>query len=335
VKLEHVETNDNDQAVAEHPLARRVAGFAHYAERWTVPAVLVLAIVIFSLALPGVFMSSGNILSILSAQAVPLMLALGVLLPLRCNQFDLSVAQIMVFSGAVTGVLSVNQGWGLPQAMIAGVLTGAVCGLVNGVLCVLFSLNSFVVTLGTSSVLVGLTYAITDSQSIQPMPSGMTALAITEIAGIQLMVWIAWLLALVIWVVLEFTPYGRYLLFIGGNARASSLVGIKTRTFSLSTFVVAAVIAAVAGILLAGSLDTVNPSIGGQFLLTPYAAAFLGAAAIQVGRFNVWGTVFAVYLVSVGQTGLILLGSPTWVSNVFEGLILVAAIGFSRLVRRG
>lgn len=312
----------------------RGAVFARYTERWAVPATLLVAIVAFSIVLPGVFMTPGNVLSLLSAQAVPLLLALAVILPLRCNQFDLSVAQIMVFSGAVTGVLTVQNGWDLLPAMLVGVLVGAACGVINGVLCVLFSLNSFVVTLGTSAFLVGLTYALTNSQSIQPMPSGLVQLATNEIFGIQQMVWIAWLFALVIWVVLEFTPYGRYLLFIGGNSRASSLVGIKTKSLSLSTYVVTGLVAAFAGILLVGSFDTVNPSIGGQFLLTPYAAAFLGAAAIQVGRFNVWGTVFAVYLVSVGKTGLILLGSPTWVSNVFEGLILVVAIGFSRMVRR-
>jgi ribose transport system permease protein len=304
------------------------------AQKMAMPFVFALAVAVFSVLSPGQFLTSTNLNSILSAQAVPLILAVGVIFPLRAGHFDLSIAQIMVLSGAICGTLTVLDHWPVLPALLLAVGASILCGALNGLLIVVFGLNSFVVTLGTSSVFGGITYAITRSQSIQPMPAAIETLANKTVLGEPLLVWYAWILAAILWVVLELSPLGRYLLFVGGNPRTAELVGIRTRSLGLLTYLIAALLAAFAGVLLAGSLDTVNPTIGAEFLLTPYAAAFLGAAAIQIGRFNVLGTVLAVYLVAVGQTGLILLGSPSWVSQVFEGGILVAAIGFSRVVRR-
>ena len=302
-------------------------------ERSIMPATIVAAGLIFAMLLPGRFLTSGNVGSMLSSEAVPLILAVAVVLPLRCNQFDLSIAQIMVLSGAITGVLTVNYGWDVGPAIAVALLAGVAARAINATLCVLFGLNSFVVTLGTSSALGGITYAITASASIQPMPAPLVTLATKDVLGQPLLVWLAWIIAAAVWFVLEFTPYGRYLLFVGGSRNTAELIGLRTRWLAISTYIGAALLAAFAGILLAGSLDTVNPTIGNEFLLTPYAAAFLGAAAIQIGRFNVIGTLLAVYLLAIGQTGLIMLGAPDWVSSVFEGVILIAAIGFSRLVR--
>lgn len=303
-------------------------------ERGAMPVVLLLAVGVFSILLPDQFPTSGNINAILSTEAVPLILALAVLLPLRANYFDLSIAQIMVLSGALSAVLTVEHHWNLGAALVVAALAGILCGIVNSALTVILNLNSFIVTLGTSSVITGFVYWITNANSIQPLPSGLVTLTTKIVLGEPLMVWYAWILAIAMWLVLEYTPYGRYLLFIGGSRQTADLIGINTRLLSISTYVIEAVLASFAGVLLAGSLDTVNPSIGAEFLLTPYAAAFLGAAAIQIGRFNVVGTVLAVYLVAVGETGLILLGAPTWASNVFDGAILIIAITFSRVVRR-
>jgi len=318
-----------DKAPADAKRDRRLG-----LERAGMPIVFLITIVIFTLALPNLFLTSGNINAMLSAQAVPLVLALGVLFPLRAGQFDLSIAAVMVLSGCIIGVLTVQKGWGLAPAIAVAVIACAIIGLVNGTLAVVWGLNSFVVTLGTSAIIGGLSYAITDSASIQPLTDEIVTLATTRLLGQPALVWYAWILAVAVWVVLEWTPFGRYLLFIGGSKATSELIGIPAHRYGVMTFLIASVFASFAGILLAGSINTVNPTIGGEFLLTPYAAAFLGAAAIQIGRFNALGTVLAVYLVSSVQTGLILLGSPTWLSAVFEGGILLVAIGFSRLVRK-
>jgi ribose transport system permease protein len=147
-------------------------------------------------------------------------------------------------------------------------------------------------------------------------------------------VWAGWILALLIWYIFELTPLGRYMLFIGGNRSAAQLAGLQVKTIRQSGYLITATLAAVAGLLYAGSLGSVDPSSSGSYLLAPITAAFLGASAVKIGRFNVIGTLVAIYLLVIGITGLELLGAQYWISDVFNGGCLVVAVGFSILIRR-
>jgi ribose transport system permease protein len=95
-----------------------------------------------------------------------------------------------------------------------------------------------------------------------------------------------------------------------------------------------ALLSGLAGIVLVGTIGAVDPTVGQEYLLQPYAAAFLGATAIQIGRFNVVGTVAGLYLIVVGVTGLELLGASPWISEVFYGGALIIAVGLSRIAAR-
>ena len=131
----------------------------------------------------------------------------------------------------------------------------------------------------------------------------------------------------------DYTPFGRQLLFVGANREAARLIGLRVNRIRAAAFVGSALISAMAGVGLAGSLGAVDPSVGPQFLLQPYAAAFLGTTVIQIGRFNVIGTLIGMYLVIVGVTGLELLGASAWVAEVFYGGALIVAVGLAMLSR--
>jgi ribose transport system permease protein len=148
---------------------------------------------------------------------------------------------------------------------------------------------------------------------------------------LPLIVWIGWLIAAVIWVVFEFTPLGRYLLFLGGNANAARLAGLRVGGLRSVAFIAASTIGGgIAGVLLAGSLGSVDPSSGSSYLLAPLTAAFLGTTTIQVRRFNVIGTLVGLYLLAFGITGLQLEGIQGWISDVFNGAALIVALAFAR-----
>jgi ribose transport system permease protein len=142
------------------------------------------------------------------------------------------------------------------------------------------------------------------------------------------------MLAALLWYVFELTPLGRYLLFVGGNAEAAELAGVPVRLTRITAFVGAAILSSIAGVILAAKFGSVDPTIGGSFLLPPYAAAFLGTTVIQLGRFNVLGSIVGAYLLTVGITGLLLSGADPWVSDVFNGAALMAAVTFARLVSK-
>jgi ribose transport system permease protein len=149
--------------------------------------------------------------------------------------------------------------------------------------------------------------------------------------------WIAWILVVVLWYVYDLTPVGRFMIFTGGNRDAARLSGISVTRVRTGAFLVSGLLAAGIGILFAGYFGSVDPSVGGQYMLQPFAAAYLGATAITVGRFNAWGTVVALYLLTTGITALQLLGAQSWVTNLFYGLALMLSVAAAKIAgkRRG
>lgn len=302
--------------------------------RFALVGVLCGLILLFTLIEPGLFFTSGNFDAMLSSQSVPLILALAVIIPLRAGDFDLSVASVMVFASAAAPLLWGKLGLPLVLAIALTLLFGAVVGAVNALFIVLIDLNAFVVTLGSMTLVQGLTEWMTGENLVTNIPTALTSFSRQDIFGLPLAVYYGWVIAVALWVVFEFTPAGRYLLFVGGNRDASRLAGIAVGRVRAATFIASGTISAFAGLVLAGRLGVADPTLGSSYLLPPYAAAFLGIAAVQLGRFNIGGTVIAVYLLIVATTGLLLLGSASWVTDVFNGAALILAITFAQLVGR-
>lgn len=298
---------------------------------------LVVAVVVlfaaFSIGLPSTFPTWGNVQTMVNSQAVIVLLAIGLTLPMRAGDFDLSIAGTLTCSGAVTAAL-VTHGQSVPVAIAVALLLGLAVGLLNGLLVVKAGVDAFIVTLGMGTVLAGLAYAITGSEVLTQFPEGLVSLARTEILGLPALTWYGWLLVALVWFVYERTPYGRYLVFLGGSREAARLAGLRVDALRASTFLGSALIAAFAGVMLASSIGSLDPSLSGQFLLQPFAAAFLGAATISVGRFNALGTLVGIYLLVVGITGLQLLGVEPWVSDVFNGGMLVIAVAFATIAAK-
>jgi ribose transport system permease protein len=307
--------------------------------RWThdIPArgaivlLLVTLFVLFSVLQPDKFFTGSNMRVMIEAQATILMLALAALIPLRSGEFDLSISSVAIFTGTLVATLN-NDGFPVAVSITIAMLAGVVVGCVNGLFIVGVGVNAFVVTLGMLTLLGGITQAISSNDVVTTVPTALVSFSRYRLFGLSAVVWITWLLVLVLWYVFEFTPFGRYLLFIGGNRNAASLAGIRVQRWRFMSFVLSASIAAGAGVLLAGTLDAVDPSSSTAYLLPPLSAAFLGTTCIQLGRFNVVGTLVAVYLLAVGVTGLQLMGVQTWISDVFYGGALILAVTFARYV---
>jgi len=299
--------------------------------RFTLLGVLALTIVVFSIALPQSFPTAGNFSAILLSQAVTLILSMGLLVALRSGDFDLSIAATMNFSAAILAVLTVDHHVSLGLAIVVALGVSALIGVANAVLIVGAGLNAFVMTLGMQTLLYGLTYGVTSTAVIVNIPHALVSFTSWSIGPIPGSAVYGWIIAIVIWYAFERLPIGRYLQFIGGNREAAQLLGLPVARIRAGAFIICALLAGFAGIVLAGTLGAVDPSAGPQYLLPPYAGAFLGTVAIQVGRFNVLGTVIGTYLLVTGVTGLELAGAPSWISDVFNGGALIGAIVIARL----
>jgi ribose transport system permease protein len=294
-----------------------------------VPGLLVLTFVVFGILKPDLFLTWTNVRLTIGAQATTLLLAIAATVTLRAGDFDLSVAGVMIFSAALVGVLY-KGGVSAPLACVIALACGTVIGLVNSLFVVLVGLDSLIVSLGMFTLLGGITTYLSGSNLVSTIPTGLQDFANHRILQLPLTVWIGWVLAAVLWGIFEYTPLGRYLLFIGGNRAAGTLAGLRVNRLRLLSFVSGSFIASVAGLLLAGSLGSVDPSSSSSYLLAPVTAAFLGTTCIQLGRFNIVGTLVGLYLLAFGITGLQLLGYQGWVTNVFNGAALILALAFAR-----
>lgn len=303
------------------------------ASRFALPAFLAVLIVGFSIGLPDLFPSTANVRSMLSSQAILLVLALAVTLPLRTGDFDLSIGQTMTFAAVVAAVLTVQQHMNPAVAVAVALCVGVLIGAFNAFLIVVAGLDAFVTTLGTMILLQGLGFALTNYQVIFGVPEVLKSLSRNEILGLPQMAYFGWILLVILWYIYDLTPFGRHLVVTGESREVAKLSGVRVRSVRVAAFVGAALISAFAGVLILGQLGAADPTIGPFYLLTPYAAAFLGTTTLQVGRFNAPGTLIGLYLLVVAITGLELAGMPTWVQDVFNGAALITAILFARLTR--
>jgi ribose transport system permease protein len=322
---------------SDAPPHRRPRSAAHTAERYAL-VLLVAAVTVFFSLLPAstdTFATAANLRILVANQAVTLLLAIAVMLPLVAGHFDFSVAAVAASSSVVCAGLMQNDKVSLSVAILAAFGVGLAVGLVNGIAVAYLQVNAFVSTLAVATLLGGFIQWYTSGQAI----SNNIAASLVEFGsgtwhGVPRPIVVVALVALGIWYVLSHTPFGRSLYAIGENPRAARLVGIDTRAYTLIAFVGAGLVAALAGVILTARTAGATADGGTAMLFPALAAVFLGATAIRPGRFNVWGTVFGVALVAVSVSGLTLAGAEDWVEPVFNGGALAVAVGLSSYLRR-
>ena len=291
-------------------------------------------IILFSFWVPDTFPTSDNAKIVAGDQAITAMLALGIIIPLAAGVFDLSFAGVLGVSVAIVAYFQSN-GWSVWISVIAAIAAGAFIGAVNGFIVVQLRVNSFIATLGMSSLLVAAEYWITDGKQITDFNSTFLDLGTKPILGIPLPFYIMLVLAIIIYIVIEYLPIGRYLYASGGNAQAARLAGVRVNNVVFGSLVASSFAAGITGVVLAARIGTASPEIGPSYLLPAFSAVFLGSTQIKPGRVNVIGTLVAVYLLATGVKGLQLAGAPSYVNDLFNGAALIIAVALAaRSARR-
>ncbi len=321
-------------AATERPTRRPALLAALSPKRISAVYVLIGLILLFALWVPDTFLTVTNLKTVLGQQAITGILALGLVVALAAGAFDFSV-------GAMLGVAAILAAWllGIRHESIGVAIGGAlaaglVVGALNGLLVTWFRIDSFIATLGMSSILAAATTWISGGENITGVPDGFQSIATAQLLGVVLPVWYLAALALLTWFVLEHTPAGRYLYATGGGAEAARLAGVATLRVTFLALVFAGFVAAFAGILATASLGGGSPTVGPPYLLPALSAVFLGSTQFKPGRVNVWGTILAVYVLATGVKGLQLAGAPFWIPDLFNGLALLLAVGLAVQGRR-
>ncbi|PKA44894.1 ABC transporter permease (plasmid) [Rhizobium sullae] len=294
-----------------------------------------LLIMLFSLLLPQTFPTVLNLRSIVSDKAIIALLSLAAMIPMAAGRIDLTVGYGIVLWHILAISLQTVFGVPWPIAVVIVLALGAVTGFLNGLLVEVARIDSFIATLGTGTVLYALALWHTGGrQVVGVLPEGFYSLNGTMVFGLPITGFYVLLLALVLWLVLEYLPIGRYVYAIGANPKAAALNGIPVRRFVIGAFVSSGTLAALAGVLLASKLRIGQASVGLEYLLPALVGAFLGSTTIKPGRVNVWGTMTGVIILAVGISGIQQIGGSFFVEPLFNGITLLVAIGIAGYAQR-
>jgi ribose transport system permease protein len=310
---------------------KRIGGTLGLMERYGLVVLLIVVVAFFSLdpSTPQ-FATSANIKAVLSNEALTGIIALASIFPLVGGQFDLSLGPVMGLSSLICAGVMSKMGLPLGVAVVAAIAVGAAIGTLNGIIVTKVKVSSIVTTLGMTSIIAALVTWYTSGNSIiEGINPALTDLGTAQWLGIPCPLYFLAAVALVAWYVLGHTPWGRALQGVGANPRAAEIVGLPVNRLTLVSFTVGGTVAGVGGVLLLAVSGSGNPSVGPGYLLPALAAALLGATTIQPGRFNVGGTLVAVYFLAATVSGLTFLGAESWVKDMFNGVALVVAVGIS------
>jgi ribose transport system permease protein len=259
--------------------------------------------------------------------------AVGLTVPIAAGCFDLAIGAEVGFGAILVAWLLAEVGVPVLPAVVLSILAGATVGLVSGLLIVKARIDSFIATLAMSSVLAALIAWVSDSQQILDLGADFQELATGQLFGITYPVYILLVVAVIVWYVMDRTPAGRRVYATGGNPEAARLAGVATTRVVVLSLVACATLAAIAGVLLTSQLATGDPTVGPSYMLPAFAAVFLGSTQFRAGRYNVAGTVVAVYVLAVGVKGLQLAGAPVWLPDLFNGVALLIAVAMARFER--
>lgn len=315
---------------------RRSVPVASVLERAGIPLLLVALVVFFGLSIGDVFTSPANLQNIFANQSVTGLIAIGMVVPLVAGYFDLSVAAIAGLASVTFAAVSGTYQLPIPVGIVAGLLVALIAGCLNAVLVGLVRLNPFITTFGTYVFFGGLLQLYTGGTTLgNGLPPTLGSWGTQRFLGIAAPFWMLVLIGLVVWYVLTQTPFGRKLAAIGSNEAAARLAGFRVDRAVFIAFLTSALLGGIAGCALTSRTLVADATSAQAYLFPALAAVFLGQTAIRPGHYNVWGTLFGVFLVAVAVNGLTLMGAKSWVTDVFNGAALVASVALSTLVTRG
>jgi ribose transport system permease protein len=294
--------------------------------------VAIALLVVFNAMATSNFITVDNLRTQLIQAAPVVVVALGMALVIGTEGIDLSVGAVMALAASV---IPLYLGYGLVAALLVALLAGVIAGLINGSLVAFVGVQPIVATLALFVGGRGLALLLSDGQLKSVRDPAFLAIGSDSVLGVPYIVLIAVVASLLVAFVVRRTTYGRRLVAVGGNRRAAELSGLPVRRVLVTTYVVCAVLAAVAGVMATARLRASDPSsIGLLFELYAITAVVVGGTPLSGGKVRVLGTIAGALLMQLIDATLIKHNiSDSW-SQMAQAVIILAAV-YLQLGRRG
>lgn len=298
------------------------------------PLSAAIGVVIISAVLSAVapqFLSLDNFQVIAYSLANLAVVAFAQMVVLAAGGMDLSVGAIGGLTAVIVGGLMETLHVPPVPAVLAGILLGAVCGAINGILVVRTGLSAFIVTLATASVYTGLNLGITSGKPFYYLPDSFKVIGGMTVAGVPLLFIVMLVIAAALGLLFSQIGLGRQLLAVGANQRAAELAGVPVARSRVIVHGLSGMLAAIAGIILTARLGVAQPTIGTDWLLSSFAAPIIGGTLLSGGYLSIPGVVFGALLLTLVANGLVQLNIDPYWTQLVSGLMILAAGAIDRV----
>jgi len=286
----------------------------------------VIAVLVFALSLLSPrFLAMQNVLNLLLQASVNAVIAAGMTLVILTAGIDLSVGSVLALTAVITAdVLQL----GVPVVLAVGVGlgVGALAGAINGLLITLGRIPPFIATLGMMTLARGLALSYAGGRPITGLPAGFLLVGTSSLLGIPTPVWITAGVYALGAVLLTMTVPGRYIYAVGNSDRAARFSGLPVRRTTVTVYVISGVLAALAGMILTGRLDSAQPIMGLGYELNAIAAVVVGGAALSGGEGGLGGTFLGALLMAIIANAINILNISPFIAQVLQGAVILAAL---------
>ena len=298
------------------------------------PFLLLIAVVIFTL-LSDNFLSTRNLMNVIRQSSYLILVSVGQMFALLTGGFDLSVGTIIALTSVVGATVMAACYSSMPELLwlailigvFAGILAGTAIGAINGLGVALFNVSPFMMTLGMASVGFGIALYMTGGTPVYGMPAEFgNTFGFGKLLGIPSPVLVSAILILLLYVLVNRTPLGRYFYAVGGNQKAAELSGINTRKILFIAYTLCGAIAAIAGMLLTARLDTGEANIGASMPLESIAACVIAGVSLRGGVGRIENVVLGALFIGLVQNGMNLARMESYLQTVVIGLLLIVAV---------
>lgn len=289
--------------------------------------IITILITVIVHGMTGNFYSLYNVGTLLRTVSISVIVAFAQTIILLTGGIDLSVASVGGLASMVTAFILTETGIPAVLAIIIACAIGFVCGIINGFFVAYLRINAFIVTLATGEIFQGIVYVITLGSPIigiretaANIGAGMLVQGIPLVLIYMLIIWV------ILTVVLKYTVFGRHIYALGGNRKASQIIGIRVPKVEMLTYGISGLLAAFAGVLMTLRLASFQVSIGQSWVMPSVTAAVLGGTSMTGGKGGMTGTIVGGLLMGVISVSITLLSISSYYETIVTGLVVLIAV---------
>jgi ribose transport system permease protein len=293
---------------------------------------LILLFVALWIASPN-FLTATNLSSVVRQTAVINIMALGMTIIIISGGIDLSVGSILGLAGLL-GTMAMEAGASIVVGVGVGILTGLVCGFLNGFMITQLKIAPFIVTLGTLGIYRGAALIISNGLPVHNVPAGFSFLGEGTVLGIPFVLWLLVICGVAVHIILEHTRLGRYAFAIGSASPAAVYAGIPVSFHTTSVYAIGGLLTGLGGMIEASRLMTGQPTAGTGYELQAIAAVVIGGGSLRGGEGSVVGTLVGAFIMGLLSNGSDLLGISNYVQQVVIGAVIILAVAADELRKR-